>query len=127
VPQLVKSTDCYPLLLFHVGTNDIASQNQGRIKEDFKSLGGQAKSIGAQFIFSSILLAGGKGAARNSHVMNINSWICGWCHHEDLGFYDNKILFSDCNLLGRVGIHLSRKGKGIFGSRLANFVWRALN
>jgi len=45
VPQLVKSTDHYPLLLFHTGTNDTASRNVGRIKEDFKALGVKAKSL----------------------------------------------------------------------------------
>lgn len=38
MPQFVKSTDYYPLLLFQVGTSDTASQNLGRIKEDYKDL-----------------------------------------------------------------------------------------
>ena len=41
--------------------------------------------------------------------------------------HDNGTFFNDYNLLERDGIHLSRKGKGIFGNRLANLVWRALN
>ena len=127
VPQLVKSTDYYPLLLFHVGTNDTASRNLGRIKEDYKALGVQAKSIGAQVIFSSILPVRGKGVARNRHIMQINFWLCGWCCREGFGFYDNGTFFNDYSLLGRDGIHLSRRGKGIFGSRLPNLVRRALN
>lgn len=51
VPQLVKITDYYPLLLFHVGINDARRQNMGRIKEDFKALGTQVKNMGAQFIY----------------------------------------------------------------------------
>jgi len=47
VPQLVKSTDYYLLLLFHIGTNDTAGRNLNRIKEDFKALGVKAKSFGA--------------------------------------------------------------------------------
>lgn len=31
------------------------------------------------------------------------------------------------SMLGRDGIHLFRKGKGIFGSRLASVVKRAIN
>ena len=126
VPQLVKSTDYYPLLLSHVDTNDTARGNLGRIKEDFKALGMQAKSIGAQVIFS-ILPAGRMGAARNRCIMNINSWLRGWCCHEGFCFYDKGMFFNDNNLLGRDGNHLSRRGKGIFGSRLINMVWRALN
>jgi len=127
VPQLVKSTDYYLLLLFHVGTNDTASWNLGRIKENFKVLGVKAKSFGAQVIFSSILPVGGRGSPRNRRIMSINSWLRGWCRREGFGFYDNRTFFNDYNLLERDGIHPSRKGKGIFGNRLANLVWRALN
>jgi len=125
VPLLVKSTDYYPLLLFHVGMNDTASWNMGRTKEDFKALGMQAKSIGAQIIFSSILPVGGKEEARNRRIMNINFWLHDSCRHE--GFYYNGTFFNDYNLLGRDGIHLSSRDKGIFGSRLANLVGWALN
>jgi len=129
VPQLVKSTDYCPLLLFHVGTNDTASHlwNVGRIKEDFKALGMKAKSFGTQVIISSILPVGGRGSARNRHIMGINSWLHGWCCREDFAFYDNGTFFNDYNLLERDGTHLSRRGKGIFGSRLPNLLWRALN
>ena len=127
VPQFVKSTDYYLLLLFHVGMNDTTSWNLGRIKEDYKALGVQVKSIGAQVIFSSILPVRGKGAARNRCRMQINFWLRGWCHREGFGFYDNGTFFDDYSLLGRDGIHLSRRGKGIFGSRLANLVRWALN
>ena len=126
MPQLVKSTDYCPLLLLHVGTNDTASRNLGRIKEDYKALGVQAKSIGAQVIFSSILPVRGKGAARNRRIMQINFWLHGWCCREGFGFYDNGTFFNDYSLLGRDGIHLPRRGKGNFGSSLANLVRRAL-
>ena len=43
------------------------------------------------------------------------------------GFYDNGTFFDDYNLLEKNGTHLSRRGKGIFGNRLANLVCRALN
>ena len=51
VPQLVKSTDHYPLLLLHVGTSDTASRNVGRIREDFKVLGVKAKTLVPKLCF----------------------------------------------------------------------------
>ena len=108
-------------------TNDTSGQNLGRIKEDYKALRVQVESIGVQVIFASILPVRGKGAARNRRLMQINFWLHGWCHCEGFGFYDNKIFFDDNSLLGRDGIHLSRRGNGIFDSRLANLVRRALN
>jgi len=87
----------------------------------------KAKSFGAQVIFSSISPVGGRGSARNRCIMGIDSWLHGWCHREGFVFYENGTSFYDYNLLERHGTYLSRKGKGIFGSRLSNLVWRALN
>jgi len=92
-----------------------------------KPWGVKAKSFGAQVIFSSILPVGGRGSARNRHIMGINSWLRGSCRCEGFGFCDNGTFFNDYNLLERDEIHPSRKGKGIFGNRLASLVWRALN
>jgi len=59
--------------------------------------------------------------------MGTNSWLHGWCCREAFGFYDDGTFFHDYNLLERDGTHLSRRGKGILGNRLASLVWRALN
>lgn len=64
VPQIVKSIDLL-LLLFHVGTNDAASQKLNRIKEGYKALVRQVKNIGPKVIFSSILLVREIGTARS--------------------------------------------------------------
>lgn len=50
VLQLVKSTECYSLLLFHVGMDDAVIL--GRIKEDYKALGVKVKNFSAKIIFS---------------------------------------------------------------------------
>jgi len=107
--------------------NDTSSWSLGRIKEDYKALGVQAKSIAAQVLFSSILPVTGKDIARNRHIMQINFWLGGWYHHGGFGFYDSGTFFDDYSLLGRNGIPLSIRGRGIFVSRLANFVRQALN
>lgn len=125
VPQLVRSTDFYPMLLFHVRTHDTASQNLGRIKEDYKDLAVQVKNSGAQVIFSSILPVGGNGAGRNRDVRHINSWLHGWCHLKSFDFYDNGTFFDYYNLLGSYVIHLSRRGKEIFHSSGPTW-WRGL-
>ncbi|KAK4816812.1 hypothetical protein QYF61_023499 [Mycteria americana] len=51
--------------------------------------------------------------------MQIKFWLLGWCRCEGFGFYDNRTFFDDYNLLQRDGIHMSRRGKGIF-DRLDN-------
>ncbi|PKU32392.1 rna-directed dna polymerase from mobile element jockey- hypothetical protein [Limosa lapponica baueri] len=59
--------------------------------------------------------------------MQINFWLHGWCHHEGFGFYDNRTFFDDYSLLGRDGIQLPRRSKGISGSRLANLANQSSN
>lgn len=65
-----------------------------------------------------------KGAARNTYTIQIDSWFCGWCRHEDFGFYDNGTFFNDYSLLGR---EPSRRGTGSLGKEMANLVRQALN
>jgi len=103
-----------------------SNNNMGRIKQDNKALAVQVKNTGAQVIFSSVLPVGGKRKARNRHMMH-NFWLSGWCWREDIGFYDSRTFCEDYNLLGRVEIHLFRRGGSIFGSKLANLVRWALN
>lgn len=67
--------------------------------------------------FSSILTVNWEGAARNRCMMWVNFWLCGWCHHEGLGFYDYGTYFDDHSLLWRGQIHLSGRGEGIFGQQ----------
>lgn len=102
--------------------NDIENWNLGKVKDNYKALGVQAWSTGAQVTFSFILLVREKGAARNRCIMQINYQLCDWCLHEGFGFYDNGRFFGDYSLLERDGIHLSRRDEGIFGNRLANML-----
>lgn len=125
VSQLVKSMDYYPMLLFHVGTDDTASQKKiGRINEEDRALVRQAKNTGAKIIFLSILLVSEAGTARSRCIVQINGLLQGWSCREGFGFYDNGSRFNDCRLIGRDGFHLSRRDKRIFGHRLANLVSR---
>lgn len=124
MPQPVKNADFYPLLLFHVGMNDITSQNLGRIKEDYKALEMQLKN-GAQITFSFILPVRGKDAARKRCIMEINIWLRECCH-EYFDFDDKGAFFDDYSLLGRNGINPPRRDKGIFSSRQSCFVRWAL-
>lgn len=58
------------MFLFHVGTNNAERWNMGRIKEDYKALGAQAKGIGAQVISFSILPV--IGETRKRYTLHIN-------------------------------------------------------
>lgn len=82
------------------------------------------KSAGARVTFLSILPDGGKGAAGNRCIMRISPGCVAGTTMRILAC-DNGTFFAD--YIGGDGIYLSRRGKGIFSSRVANLVKRALN
>lgn len=106
--------------------NDQQRQNLNKIREDYIAQGVQEKNIDVQVIFSSVLSVRGKGEATIGSIMHIDFWLHGWFCSEGLGDYDNRIFFDEYSLLERNGIHLSRRVKGIFGSRLTSSVRWAL-
>uniref|UniRef100_A0A8C3IF96 SGNH hydrolase-type esterase domain-containing protein n=1 Tax=Chrysemys picta bellii TaxID=8478 RepID=A0A8C3IF96_CHRPI len=124
--RIIQPSDYYPMLLIHVGTNDIARCDTERIKSDYRALGVRVKEFGAQVVFSSILPVKSRGLGRNRCIMEENAWLRRWCRQESFGFLDHGMLFEE-GLLGKDGVHLSRRGKTLFGHRLANLVMRALN
>jgi len=71
LPSLVSSNDYYPLLLFHVGTNDTARKSLRSIKQDYRDLGAAVRDSGVQVASSSILLVKGKGIQRASQIWQI--------------------------------------------------------
>jgi len=63
--SLAQPSDYYPFLLFHVGTNDVATKCLRLIKRDFRILGRKLKNSGAQAVFSSVLPVMGRDFRRN--------------------------------------------------------------
>ena len=127
LPKLIRPSDYYPLLLFHVGTNDTATENLDSIKSDYRALGPVVKGMRAQVVFSSILPSRGKGARRRALIGQVNNWLQNWCWRPGFGSYDHRTLFTDQCLFGRDGILLTKKGKAIFTIRMADFIRKDLN
>ena len=69
----------YPLLLFHVGTNDTARGDLESIECDYMALGAMVKGMEAQVVFSSILLVRGKGLRRTGLILQVNNRLHSWC------------------------------------------------
>ncbi|XP_043402448.1 uncharacterized protein LOC122465802 [Chelonia mydas] len=127
LPRLIKPSDRYPFLLLHVGTNDTAKNDLERITADYVALGRRIKELEAQVVFSSILPVEGKGLGRDRRIVEVNEWLRRWCQREGFGFFDHGMVFHEGGVLGRDRLHLTKRGKSIFASRLANLVRRALN
>ncbi|XP_073435803.1 uncharacterized protein [Dendrobates tinctorius] len=127
ISGLFRPTDDYPFLLLHVGTNDTARNDLETICRDFEDLGKKVKELGAQVVFSSILPVDGHGTRRWNKILQVNNWLRRWCRQQRFGFLDHGVNYLYDGLLARDGVHLTKTGKQVFGSRLATLVRRALN
>jgi len=112
--------------MFHVGPNVAARSSLRSIKKDYRALGAAVRDSGAQVVFSSTLPVKGKGFERASPIWQINKWLQDRCHSQWCGYLDHGTCFEKSGLLGADGVHLSEKGKSIFGQRLAKMMMRAL-
>ncbi|KAF7249474.1 WD repeat-containing protein 87 [Varanus komodoensis] len=93
VEHLVHSRGHQPLLVIHVGTNDIARQGVVGITRDFEALGKKLRELKAQVAFSSILPVWGFGPGRDRRVSEVNDWLRVWCQKEHFRFLDHSTRF----------------------------------
>ncbi|KAF7243933.1 Replicase polyprotein 1a [Varanus komodoensis] len=89
VERLVRSGGHQPLLVIHVGTNNVARQGVVGTTRDFEALGKKLRELKAQVAFSSILLVWGFGPGRDRRASEVNDWLRGWCQKERFGFLDH--------------------------------------
>ena len=97
------------------------------IKRDFRALGQLVEGLGAQVVFSSIPTVAGKDTERSRKTPLINTWLRGWCHRRNFGFFDHGEVYMAPGLLVTDGVQLSHKGKRIMAHELAGLIERALN
>ncbi|KAJ7408371.1 hypothetical protein BTVI_59779 [Pitangus sulphuratus] len=122
----VQPSDYYLLLLFHMGTNDIATRRPRSIKRDFRALGRMLKDSGEEVVFPSILPVMGRINGRNRHAQNIDIWLQDWCLHQNFVFYNHGRVCKTQGMLGPDGIHLPQWGKCFFAHKLAGQIERTL-
>jgi len=73
LPGLVWPSDCYPLLVVQVGSDEDRDKSTQAIKRDFRALGRQVKGSGAQVVFSSIPSVSGEDEGKNRRSQQINT------------------------------------------------------
>ena len=127
LPTLVWPSDYYPLLIFQVGSDEVAIRSPRAIKRDFRALGRLVKGSGAQVMFSSVLPVAGNDEGRNRKSQQINTWLQACCHQQNFGFFDHGSVYTTPGLLATDGVHLSQRGKRIFAQELAGLIEKALN
>uniref|UniRef100_A0A8D2J4A1 SGNH hydrolase-type esterase domain-containing protein n=1 Tax=Varanus komodoensis TaxID=61221 RepID=A0A8D2J4A1_VARKO len=111
VEHLVRSGGHQPLLVIHVGTNDVARQGVVGTTRNFEALGKKLRELKTQVAFSSILPVRGFGPGRDRRAPEVNNWLRVWCQKERFGFLDHGTRFLANGLLARDGLHFMRMGK----------------
>ena len=110
-----------------MGGAEAATRRPRPIERDFRALGQLGRGSGAQVVFSSVLPVAGSDTGRNSRTQSVNTWLRGWCQGQNLGVFDNEMVYKALGLLASDGIHLSQRGKRVFAHKLAGLIDRALN
>ncbi|KFP08496.1 hypothetical protein N300_08288, partial [Calypte anna] len=126
LPNLVGSSDYYPLLIFQVGSDEIITRKVRAMKSDFRALGRLVRGSGAQVVFASIppVRMGGEVYRKS---LQVNEWLRDWCQRQGFGFFDHGMLYETPGLVMAGGMHLSQRGKRLLGQDLAGLIERALN
>ena len=83
--------------------------------------------LGEQVVFSSVPSVVGSDIEWTWKAQLINTWLRGWCHLRNLGFFDHGEAYSAPGLMAADGSHLSQRGKQILAQELAGLIERALN
>jgi len=124
LPGLVRTSDCYPLLVMQVGEDEIVERSPKAIKRDFRALGWLAEGSGVQVMFSSIPSVAGKSTEK-THL--INRWLRNWCHRWNFGFFDQGEVYMARGLLATDRVQLSQRENRILGHELVRLIESALN
>lgn len=85
VTSLIKPEGYHPFFLFHVGSNEAEMRRLCNIKRDFMS---QKDVEGIRNTESSLLSFQLETGIQEEGMDQVNDWLGGWCHVQDLGFYD---------------------------------------
>lgn len=126
VAEAHPSSDHYPMLLRHMGTNDSARYGPEQISSDYRALGASGEELGHRWCSCPSSWLRGRAQA-GTHTLEMNVWLHRLCQWEGFGFLSHGMLFQEGQLLGKDGVYLTKNRKSIFMHQLTNLVRRDLN
>ena len=126
ITRLVKPSNYYPLLVFHIGNEEVGERSPRAIKRDFRALGRLLKGSGAQVVFSAVLSVGDWDPHKRKRVDTLNDRLCEWCA-QGFGYYGFGCSLEKGGMLMVDGSQLTRRATNVLGNKLARLVSRALN
>ena len=97
LPDLIRPSDYYPLLLVQAGRDEVTEKSMRTMKKDFRGLARVVDGAGVQVVFSSVPSVARKDGKRIRKTHRINKWLRGRCKHKNLGFlfffFDHGVIY----------------------------------
>ena len=84
--RLMCSAGEEPVVVVHVGTNDIGKGRRDALEAKFRLLGKRLKSRTSMVAFSEMLPVPHAGPGRQAELQSLNAWMRRWRREEGFGF-----------------------------------------
>ncbi|XP_050804876.1 uncharacterized protein LOC127048856 [Gopherus flavomarginatus] len=126
--RLMCSAGEEPVVVVHVGTNDIGKGRKDVLEAKFKLLGKRLKSRTSMVAFSEMLPVPRSGPGRQAELQRLNEWMRRRCREEGSMFIRNWGHFWDGkSLYRRDGLHLNQSGTRLLALNIKKVVEQFLN
>ncbi|KAL7861932.1 hypothetical protein SRHO_G00133730 [Serrasalmus rhombeus] len=117
-PSALCRRNAFGTVVIHVGTNDISDRRSEVLKEHFQTLLDKARKK-TRIVISGPLPTYRRGSERFSRLFALQSWLCGWCACNGLGYVDNWSSFwEQPALYRRDGLHPSPLGSVVLSRNI---------
>ncbi|XP_075774322.1 uncharacterized protein LOC142825946 [Pelodiscus sinensis] len=126
--RLMCSAGEEPVVVVHVGTNDVGKSRRDVLEAKFRLLGKRLKSRTSMVAFSEMLPVPRAGPGRQAELQSLNAWMRRWCREERFRFIRNWGHFWERGSLYRKdGLHLNQGGTRLLALNINKAVEQFLN
>jgi len=100
LPDLIRSSDYYPLIIVQAGSNEAAERSLRAIRSVFRALGQLVDGARVQVVFSSVSSVVVRDTKKTRKIHLIKMWLRGWWHQKNFVFFDHGEYYSAPGLSG---------------------------
>ncbi|XP_072558777.1 uncharacterized protein [Paramormyrops kingsleyae] len=128
VDKLLAPAGVDPVVVVHVGTNDIGKGRRAVLQDKFIEVANKLRSRTSMVVFSEILPVPRASEAKLAEIRRLNAWLKGWCRKEGFRFMGHwRTFWNRWDLFKPDGLHLNRRGTSVLGRRICRVVEECLN
>jgi len=117
-----------PVVVIHVGTNDIDRTRKEVLLREYEQLGAKLKSRTTKVLISGLLPEPRANLERVNKIRQLNMWLKDWCGRSGFQFVGHWHQYlGKRELFRRDGLHLNYARASVLANRITREVDRALN